>query len=348
MGLFNKLKGPVFLKENSDTKLQLDVLNEILITAPDDVKSRIEQDIKLLSLGITGEKQIAFELRNSHIPMYILHDLYLEAGGLTAQIDYLVITKNSVMIIECKNLIGNIEINNNGDFIRTLEINGKYKKEGIYSPITQNLRHLELIKQLRLNSKGSIISKTVFEKSFNSMYHSIIVLANPKTVLNAKYAKKEIKDQVIRADQLITHIRKISNEKSIFDSLSDKDMEELAKFFLNNHKSNPIDYSEKYTNITEDSSKTADREYSKSEIKIKDTSVQIKKEELIKELKAYRLNKSREENIKPYYIFNDNQMMEIIAQMPKSKELLKSVSGFGNVKSEKYGPSIVNIISKYC
>lgn len=69
--------------------------------------------------------------------MYILHDLYLEDHDLSAQIDFLIITRKRIFILECKNMIGNIEINNLGDFIRTMKFNGKYIKESIYSPITQ-------------------------------------------------------------------------------------------------------------------------------------------------------------------------------------------------------------------
>lgn len=65
----------------------------------------------------------------------------------------------------------------------------KVSKEGIYSPITQNQRHMELIKAIRAQSKGNILTKVLFEKNFYNNYHSIVVLANPKTVLNDKYAK---------------------------------------------------------------------------------------------------------------------------------------------------------------
>ncbi len=82
-------------------------------------------------------------------------DLHYEFEGLTAQIDYLIITRKRIFVVECKNLFGNIEINNSGDFIRTMEFNRKYKKEGIYSPITQNKRHLDLLKQIRRESKGN-------------------------------------------------------------------------------------------------------------------------------------------------------------------------------------------------
>ena len=68
---------------------------------------------------------------------------------------------------------------------------------------------------------------------------------------------------------------------------------------------------------------------------------------LIDELKAYRLDKSREEKIKPYYIFNNNQMADLIAKMPASKQELQTVSGFGPVKAEKYGDDILRIVKKY-
>ena len=81
MGLFDKLKEPIFLKETSDAKQQLEQLESLLASVPDDIKHQVEQDIKILSHGINGEDNIAFELKNSHMPMYILHDLYLADNG---------------------------------------------------------------------------------------------------------------------------------------------------------------------------------------------------------------------------------------------------------------------------
>lgn len=247
MGLFSSKKDPVIVKETSTAKQQIQALEELLLTAPNDIKPQIEQDRKLLSYGIYGEDQILFELKNSHLPMYVLHDLYLECDGLTAQIDFLVITEKANFVIECKNLIGNIEINNNGDFIRTINYGKAYKKEGIYSPITQNRRHIELIKQMRGRTKSNFLTKALFEKFFYTMYQGVVVLANPKTVLNDKFAKKEIKEQVIRVDRLVEHIRQV-NAHSKDEPSSDKQMAELAQFFLSVHKENPTDYLEKYKN----------------------------------------------------------------------------------------------------
>ena len=241
MGLFDRLKEPVFLKEDSNAERELAQLKELKESAAGEVAEEIDLRIRLVEAGIWGENTIRFELANSHIPMYILHDLYLEHEGLSAQIDYLLVTRGAVFVLECKNLQGNIEINSSGDFVRTFTYGSRTKKEGIYSPITQNRRHLELIKQIRAAEKTNALSKMMFERGFYQSYRSLVVLSNPKTVLNAKYAKKEVRQQVIRADQLAEHIRTVCADPDA-PSFSDKDMEELARFFLSRHREQATDY----------------------------------------------------------------------------------------------------------
>lgn len=252
MGLFDKIKEPIFLKEGSSAEAQLLALQTLSETASGPMTEQIEQEIKYVEAGIFGENTIKYELRNSHIPMFVLHDLYLEHGDLSAQIDFLIVTRKHQYIVECKNLYGDIEINSAGDFIRTVSFGRIKKKEGIYSPITQNKRHLELIKQIRSAEKSNILTKAFFEKSFYNNYRSIVVLANPKTVLNSKYAKKEVKDQVIRADQLSAYIRKTDADPNAAEC-SEKDVEALARFFLDIHKSRDIDYTEKFKNLADTS-----------------------------------------------------------------------------------------------
>ncbi len=244
VGLFDKIKGPIFYKDDSEAEWQLEVLKELKQTASGEITDTIEKEIRLVEAGIAGEKQVRFELENSHIPMYVLHDLFYEYEGLTAQIDYLIITRKYQFVIECKNLYGNIEINSNGDFIRTFSYGRHSKKEGIYSPVTQNRRHLELIKQIRGAEKNALL-QIVFEKNFYNNYRSVVVLANPKTMLNAKFAKKEVRNQVIRADQLAEYIRKVDAEPDAM-SFNEKHMENLAQFFVSIHKQPKADYTEKF------------------------------------------------------------------------------------------------------
>jgi hypothetical protein len=238
--------------------------------ASGDLKKEIDKQIKLAYYGELGEKNIIFELKNSGIDMCVLHDIYMEYGDMSAQIDFIIITRKVILVVECKNLIGNIEIDNSGNFIRNYELFGKKVKEGIYSPITQNERHLRVLKAVRMESIGNFISKHRFEAGFDEMYKSIVVLANPKTYLNARFAKKEVKDRVIRADQLVALITMLNNI-SMNKSLTEKEMIELGEFFLWQSAPRRSDYARKYEELmveVENSHNTPKEENSIPEEKI--------------------------------------------------------------------------------
>lgn len=340
MGFFQKKIGPVFVKEDSDTTEYIKKLEALREKAGDTVKQEIEKQIKYARYGEIGEKNIAFELKSSGMDMMILHDLHLEAGDVPAQIDYLVITRQCIFVIECKNLYGNIKIDNKGTFIRLL---GAGKEKAIYSPITQNERHLKIIKAVRAKTK-SALQKASFEKNFEANYRSIVVLANPETVLYDRYAPKEIKQKVIRYDTLIEYIRK-TNEESKLSTLSVDFMKELAAFFKNESIPAKSDYSLKYQKFIENTE--GGREVQEEAAKPVLTESKPDQTDLIQALKEYRLTQSRENKLKPYYIFNDATMHDLLEKMPGSREELLKVSGFGPAKIEKYGDDLLKIISDH-
>ena len=335
------LKKPDFYKADSDAKKQLERLQQLYATAPDRVKPQIERDMKLLAYGIAGEENVAFELNNSYLPIIVLHDLRLEHEGLSAQIDYLIITTKFCLVVECKNLFGNLEVNSRGEFIRELDFNGKRKKEGIYSPITQNARHMEMIKLLRLANKRNPLMRVALEKSFGELHKSVIVLANPKTVINLKRAPKEIKDQIIRGDQLIAHIKKLLRENKDLAS-SEKDMYEMADFFVGLHKENPVDYTAKY--LLEDNVEVRNKAVEALPDQVE---IDITETPLYQALKQYRYETSKAEGIKAFYVYNNLQLEALIAAMPRNLDELRKISGFGAVKCAKYGDAIVGIVGKH-
>lgn len=259
-------------------------------------------------------------------------------------------TRKLCFVIECKNLYGNIEITNTGDFIRTTEFGGRKIKEGIYSPITQNQRHLELIKKLRVDNNSNIITKFFIGRYFEDVYKPVVVLANPKTVINAKYAKKEVKSQVIRADQLVKYIKDMykTSKEPVY---SDERLLDWAKSYLDLHKEVDKDYTEKYERYKICNSILTSKIEDKSDKEEKRTdanaSIPVEESDIFRELKAYRLTKSREEKIKPYFIYNDKQLKDLISKMPRNKEQLMTVNGFDKIKADKYGDDILKIVKKY-
>ena len=167
----------------------------------------------------------------------------------------------------------------------------------------------------------------------------MVVLANPKTVLNVKYATKDIKEKIVRADQLIRKIKEMDAKVDATD-FSQNSMLEIANSILEKNIESRSDYAKKYEELLQ---KMEENDTCEEVANIEDVS-EMNREALVKRLKAFRLEQSRKEKIKPYYIFNDAQMEDIIDKNPQTKEDLLQVSGFGNVKVEKYGEEIVGIL----
>lgn len=291
-------------------------------------KSYLYEEIQKYKYGIQGENKILYELKNSHIPMYILHDINLEYKDYKAQIDFIILTKKNYYIIECKHLYGNISIDNKGNFYR---INNK-NKVGIYNPITQLDRHINIIRRY-IEDRNNFIGKLIVKKIFDSMYHGIVVLANDNTVVEDKYAPKNVKNKVIRADQLIEYIKYIEKNTDSYAS-SEKDIISSCNNILALCKKEETIAEERpLLNINED-------------ITDNNKTININNDDEIRtNLKKYRLNKSKELNYKPYFIFSDKTLEELINKKPKNKVELKQIEGFGDKKIEMYGIDIIKIIN---
>lgn len=246
--LFFKYFGPVFIKEDSDAESFIEKMKSLSTRASGKLKDKIDEQIAVAEAGLKGENQIAFELKNSGMDMLIMHDLYLEKNGLSAQIDFLVITRKHIFVIECKNLYGNIEIDEKGNFIRHMGQGKFYRKEGFPSPVSQNERHLNILKEIRREYKNNFVTQGLFDKLFPQTYRSIVVLANPKTILNDSKAPEEIRKVVIRLDQLVAYIKKIEDEDDSLKS-SEKDMHELLDSFIKCSKPIKSDYAKKYEDM---------------------------------------------------------------------------------------------------
>lgn len=312
---------PVFTKKFNEDNKQIKDLEMLLEGVTGDAKVFIENDIKKLKYGAIGENNIYYELKNSFMPMVCLHDIRIEYKGLVAQMDFVVITTKNIYVIECKNLIGDIVINDKGEFIRYKKNSyGKtIGKEGMYSPIVQNERHINILKEL-------LKDKLEYKYKLKRI-ESLVVTANPKTVINKKYAPKDIIDKVIRHDQLIERIASVEKNKKIEWVFIEEDMMNISRCLKEHHKELDIDYKSKYS--------------LDSEVIIDNSN----DEEIRNRLKEYRIKKCNEENIKPYMVFNNETMEDLIRLKPKNIEELEKVKGFGPVKSKKYGHDLLEKIN---
>lgn len=349
-----EIEKPLFLKHFNKENNQIKELEELLKTCNETSRKFIEQDIKKLKYGQVGENNIYYELKNSFIPMICMHDLRLKYRGKVAQIDFLVLTSKYIYVIECKNLMGDISITKEGEFIRYIkDSQGKViSKQGMYSPIVQNERHINIIKEILSNELKE-------NKNKLRRIESLVVSANPKTIINKKYAPRHIGENIIRYDQIIDRIKEDQNNKKIDWVFIEEDMRKISSCLLKFHREVKIDYEKKYSlSSYKDNLRAEDNcyngkeekyysyQYSTSHIKTYNKEITNKSEEELRQsLKLYRQYISRKEGIQPYMVFNNDTMEELIIKRPKSLYELRNIKGFGPIKCEKYGLDLINIIT---
>ena len=235
-GLGKSLNEVVFInKVDKENNVQMKQLTDLLDKVGDNDKEKIENEIRKLKIGIEGEKKIEFELTSIHdTPLICLNDIRLEYNNEVAQMDFILVARSSIIVIESKELIGNISIDNEGNFTRTYQTyqNKIYKKEGMYSPIAQNDRHIEILKRMLVENK-------VIGKDFP--IHSLVVIANDKCIVDKKFAPKVIKELITKYDQLRYKIQDILKNDEIYD-INDKDMQYIADYIYEKNKHIEYDY----------------------------------------------------------------------------------------------------------
>lgn len=241
MAFFRKKEslGCVFLKEDSSAQKLLAQLSELRQTPA------IEKEIRLIRFGEAGEDVIRYELQSSGLDMYVLHDLFLEGDGYNAQIDYLLIMEKAIVILECKNLIGDVTIDENGAFTRSYLLGKQRVKEGIYSPIAQNERHKRVLHDLMQERQTGFLARRFFEERFEYRVYSFVVFANAKTCLDMQQAPAEVKKAVLRADQLVARLQDIAKNSDAVPYTAE-DMRALGELFLSHNAENPMHYAKRF------------------------------------------------------------------------------------------------------
>lgn len=323
--IFNsfRFKDTIFYKSDSDLQERFDALTKLNKEYPNN--NDVLSELYIVKKGLEGEKEISYQLQKANIGMYVLHDVKVKYGDLTAQIDYIVITSVFIYFIECKNLIGNITVNENGDFIREYTFNGKKIKKGMYSPLRQVEAQREVIRKI-WESKASGLVKLFGSKNFDYYRKVLVVVANQETILNTSKAPKDIKSKVLRADALVRKIQyDLSHIRSDDSYSSKKNMELFAQSYANLCINENIDYYKYYKD-----------KFCKNDI------LDNLKERLV-ELRKTRASQMK---IPAYYVFTNIELEKLVELKPSSIDELKKLNILTPVKVKTHGESIINEINK--
>lgn len=229
LDIFEQFRDTIFLKEDSSLQKIVIELENLLEKEPKN--EQLQQELYIAKKGLKGEDEIAYQLKKANIGMYVLRDINIEYEDLKAQIDFIVVTPWCCYFIECKNLIGNITIDERGNFIREYTYNGNTIKKGMESPYRQVCAQREVYKKIWIKIQGKF--KTfLYERNFEELHRVLVVASNGENILNTEKAPIDIKYEVVKSDGLIRKLEYDRNhsDKSLWDNR--KRTEEWANHFL--------------------------------------------------------------------------------------------------------------------
>lgn len=324
----------MILKKIDNKDAQIETLQKLLQKSTSEKQQEaIQLEYLKLKNGYESEKEnaylIDFYLKDSKNTL-VLHDLRLSHNGMTAQIDHLLINKLEIVLLESKFFSGLLEIKNDG----SLEVSYEKKVVAYPNPIEQSKRHLQVLKDM-LKDGGFLTNKLHQQISFRNQ-----VIINPKT----KVKNENLPKSFLKADSFISHWKEEKEKISLFQAIkllvgmkSEDTINEIAKFLISQHVPYNFNYEQKY--------KITKEEVFQKEEK----SIEIDKDTLplcIK-LKEYRKTTAASKNIKPYIVFINKTLDELLEKLPTTKEELLSINGFEARKIQDYGDDILRIIIEF-
>ena len=300
----------------------------------------LNYQILLFKIGEIGESKVLDELKYSFYPMNIIKDISINIGEFHCQIDFLIITKKSIYLIECKNNGANLKIDSNGSFYLVKE----GKKNRIFSVLNQIERQKMILEQLD------------FDVDIKNI-QPIIVYANEETGI-------EIEDEtilrgidVINLDRLNSLIRE--KEKDLEEIYTEEEIEKIKNKLLDPILKNS-DYVEENSkkwdefelrmqlekNINEKKAleKIAERNSTKS-IKSNNDGSKISKDEFGEILEKYLIRKSEKLGVTTTSLMTEMMKDEVLEKMPTTVAQLSKLLVSNSVFFHKISSDLLSMIN---
>lgn len=300
----------------------------------------LNYQILLFKIGELGESKVLDELKYSFYPMNIIKDISINIGEFHCQIDFLIITKKSIYLIECKNNGANLKIDSNGSFYLIKE----GKKNRIFSVLNQIERQKMILEQLD------------FDVDIKNI-QPIIVYANEETGI-------EIEDEtilrgidVINLDRLNSLIRE--KEKDLEEIYTEEEIEKIKNKLLDPILKNS-DYVEENSkkwdefelrmqlekNINEKKAleKIAERNSTKC-IKSNNDGSKISKDEFGEILEKYLIRKSEKLGVTTTSLMMEMMKDEVLEKMPTTVAQLSKLLVSNSVFFHKISSDLLSMIN---
>ena len=271
-------------------------------------KMRRKFNNKMIEYGLKGEERVAYQLSKMDFELICLYNVRIKVENKRAQFDFLVITRKAIIIIEVKNLLGNLYISKDEKFERNIKINGRTDISSMENPFIQ------------MDNQEEILKIFMKEKHINKDVKSILVMANDKMIIRNNSKRKTI----IKYDVLCKYLKELTNhetytnEELIIGNIIKEHDDEYNYFMLGIIKDNiEKQYIPKFTNYLDF-----------------DLYLQI-----IRFRKEFAIKKQ----MPVCNVFTNREAERLVIAKPKTKEEFIAIRGFKEKRYELFGEEIIKI-----
>ena len=208
---------------------QLIVLDNRL-RLPHYMKDTITSDLKRSKFGQSGEKDVYYQLQ--FLPQneyYIFHNLRLFENNRSFQIDFLVIWKNFIFILDVKNFKGFVYFNDIGQLVHIKDDNSEEVYE---SPVHQAERH-----KIQLQN-------WLFQKGFPSIpIEAYAVLGSATKFLQKQNTNTSFHNRIVPCSNIFQTILKYTQQSNNYKKINIK---QISTKLLSSHSPIQRDIFKKY------------------------------------------------------------------------------------------------------
>lgn len=173
--------------------------------------------------GDEAEKQMAFYLDRRFKDkdnVFLMHDIRIEHGSHTFQIDHLLVTRYGISLVESKSIHTKVSITRHDDRREhwTREFNGK--EEGIPSPVRQVQEQARLLQAFLIENREKILGKFLFgiQKGYKFCPFDTYVGVSTSAVFHLAEGTP-LPEHVYKADEVAPEIDRVLAQRVKSDTL---------------------------------------------------------------------------------------------------------------------------------
>lgn len=200
--------------------------------------------------GQQQEKDVAFYLRRAYKEnkqVFIINDFSFSHNNENAQIDHLIIYPYGFVLIESKSIKGEVRINKNAEWSRTVGA----KWTGMPSPIKQVELQQKLLKEYLSAHRGDILPKLLGIKSQSfdfRCWHSICAVSS-NSIINRNIMSKDLSNHIVKSEFVVDKVKEIMKLRGVVlnyltldtrPSFSGNDLQSITSFLLGSCESKPL------------------------------------------------------------------------------------------------------------